>query len=405
MTASAAREVIAPVRPAPAHSQRIRLESLDLLRGLVMVIMALDHVRDFFHHDALVYNPTDLTRTTPIVFFTRWITHLCAPAFVFLAGMSAYLYGMRGRSRAEVARFLVTRGLWLVVVEVTLVRFALFFNFDYNFLFLQVIWVIGCSMVILAGLIYLPQQAILALALLVIAGHNLLDGMGRAPFSSFGANAPPMTTGDWIWSALHVPNPPVIYPLIPWFAVMALGYALGPLARLEPSNRRRIFLQLGIAVSAAFVVVRAINGYGDPSRWGSQPSPLYTVLSFLNTTKYPPSLLYLLMTLGPAFVLVSLFDRIPGPIGRFFIAFGRVPFFFYILHFYLIHLLALIAGALSGFDVRQFLTIPFLFPQEYGSSLGVAYLMWIGVVLVLYVPCRWFADVKARRSDAWLSYL
>ena len=374
------------------------------MRGLVMVIMALDHVRDFFHHDALIYDPTDLTQTTPAVFLTRWITHLCAPAFVFLAGMGAYLYGTRGRSRTEVARFLVTRGLWLVVVELTLVRFALFFNFDYNFMFLQVIWAIGWSMVLLAGLIFLPQRVLLVLAVLVIAGHNLLDGIGPAPFSSFSDGAPPLTAGDWIWSVIHVPNPPIIYPLVPWFAVMALGYTLGPVARMEVATRRRIFLQLGLALSAAFIAFRALNGYGDPSRWSQQSSPVYTVFSFLNTTKYPPSALYLLMTLGPTLILVSLFDRTPGPVARFFITYGRVPFFFYILHFYVIHLLALAAGALSGFDVRQFFTIAFLFPREYGYSLGVAYLVWIGVVLALYLPCRWFAGVKARRSEAWLSY-
>ncbi|HET8624752.1 MAG TPA: hypothetical protein VFM14_14405, partial [Gemmatimonadales bacterium] len=216
--------------------------------------------------------------------------------------------------------------------------------------------------------------------------------------------APPLTAGDWIWSVIHVPNPPIIYPLVPWFAVMALGYTLGAVARMEVATRRRIFLQLGLALSAAFIAFRALNGYGDPSRWSQQSSPVYTVFSFLNTTKYPPSALYLLMTLGPTLILVSLFDRTPGPVVRFFITYGRVPFFFYILHFYVIHLLALAAGALSGFDVRQFFTIAFLFPREYGYSLGVAYLVWIGVVLALYLPCRWFAGVKARRSEAWLSY-
>ncbi|HET8624176.1 MAG TPA: heparan-alpha-glucosaminide N-acetyltransferase domain-containing protein, partial [Gemmatimonadales bacterium] len=232
MTVSAAPPAPAVGLPAQAPSQRTRLDALDLMRGLVMVIMALDHVRDFFHHDALIYDPTDLTQTTPAVFLTRWITHLCAPAFVFLAGMGAYLYGTRGRSRTEVARFLVTRGLWLVVVELTLVRFALFFNFDYNFMFLQVIWAIGWSMVLLAGLIFLPQRVLLVLAVLVIAGHNLLDGIGPAPFSSFADGAPPLTAGDWIWSVIHVPNPPIIYPLVPWFAVMALGYTLGAVARM-----------------------------------------------------------------------------------------------------------------------------------------------------------------------------
>jgi uncharacterized membrane protein len=383
---------------------RTRLNSLDLVRGLVMVIMALDHVRDFFHNYSLLYDPTDLTRTTPVLFFTRWITHLCAPAFVFLAGMGAYLYGSRGRSQGEVARFLVTRGLWLVLVEVTLVRFALFFNFDYNFLFLQVIWAIGCSMVALAALSYLPLPLILTVSVAMIVGHNLLDGLGPAPFSSFAPGARPLSTGDWVWSVLHVPNPPVIYPLIPWIGVMALGYSLGPLSRDQVGRRRR-FVRLGLALTIAFVVVRAINVYGDPAPWTPQPSPVFTLLSFLNTSKYPPSLLYLLMTLGPALVLLGVFDRPPGRLARFFITFGRVPFFYYILHFYLIHLLALAAAALTGFDVRRFLTMPFSFPQEYGFGIGTVYLVWIAVVLALYWPCRWFGELKARRTETWLSYL
>ncbi len=406
MTASAAAPAAEFAHAAvPESAGRSRLDSLDLVRGLVMVIMALDHVRDFFHHDALLYDPTDLARTTPVLFFTRWITHLCAPGFVFLAGMGAYLYQSRGRTRGGVARFLVSRGLWLIVIEVTVVRFALFFNFDYNFLFLQVIWAIGWSMIVLAALIFLPPRAILAIGGMMIVGHNLLDGMGPAPYASITPNAPPMSTGDWIWSVLHVPNPPVLYPLIPWVGVMAVGYALGPMARRDPARRRRGFIQLGTALIVAFMVLRLVNSYGDPSPWSAQGAPAYTVLSFLNTSKYPPSLLYLLMTLGPALVLVGLFDRPLGPAARFLVTFGRVPFFFYILHFYLIHLLALAAAALMGFDVRRFLTMPFSFPLEYGFSLGVAYLVWIGVVLALYLPCRWFAAVKARRSDAWLSYL
>jgi uncharacterized membrane protein len=392
-------------RSVPAPLRRTRLDALDVVRGLVMVIMALDHARDYFHADALLYDPTDLTRTTPVLFLTRWITHLCAPAFVLLAGMGGYLYGARGRSRAEVSRFLLTRGLWLVVVELTLVRFALFFNLDYSMVFLQVIWAIGWSMVVLAGLVFVPPRLVLAFAVVMIAGHNLLDGLGPAPFSSIDKGPTSLSIGDWIWSVLHVANPPVIYPLIPWIGVMALGYALGPITRLEPLRRRGIFLRLGLGLTAGFIVLRAINGYGDPVPWETQRSPMYTVLSFLNTSKYPPSLLYLLMTLGPTFVLLSVLDRAPGPLARFFTVYGRVPFFYYILHFYLIHLLALAAAAMTGFHPRDFLTLALFFPKGYGFSLAVTYLVWLGVVLALYLPCRWFAEVKARRSEGWLSYL
>ena len=390
----------------PAPTARPRLDSIDFVRGLVMVIMALDHVRDYFHIDARFFDPTDLTRTTPILFFTRWITHFCAPTFVFLAGTGAYLWAARGRTRTELSRFLLSRGLWLVVVELTLVTVGWSFNFTWSFVALQVIWVIGWSMVALAALAWLPLRVIAAVSVLMIAGHNLLDGIQVRPLLAGGRFSADATAWDWTWSLLHVQNLPVLYPFIPWVGVMAAGFAFGALVQRPPEERRRLLLRLGLGLTAAFVVLRALNVYGDPVPWSVQPRPLYTVMSFLKTTKYPPSLLFLLMTLGPSITLLGLMDRASGPVVRFFVVYGRVPFFYYILHLYLIHALTLVAAALTG-QVRPaaLLVGPLTLPPAFGFNLAVVYAVWIGTVLALYPLCRWFAGVKARRKDAWLSYV
>jgi uncharacterized membrane protein len=382
---------------------RVRLDSVDLLRGLVIVIMALDHARDYF--TIARFDPTDLTQTTTGIFLTRWITHICAPVFVFLAGTSAFLYQARGRSRAEVSRFLLTRGLWLVVLELTAVRWAWTFNFSYTeLLFVQVIWVIGASMIVLAGLVYLPLRAVAAVGIAMIVGHNLLDGIT------------PQSLGAWgpLWTILHVQSAIplgggrvfiVIYPLIPWIGVMAAGYAFGTLLLRPEQERRRALLRLGVGLTLAFLALRAVNVYGDPAPWAAQETAGRTVLSFLNTTKYPPSLLFLLMTLGPAIALLPLFERLTGPVARAVTVFGRVSLFFYVIHLYLIHALALTVGVIAGFDARSFLHVWLRNPEGWGYGLPVVYLVWAGVVVALYPACRWFAGVKARRREAWLSYL
>lgn len=378
-----------------------RLDSVDLLRGLVMVIMALDHVRDYFNGPR--FDPLDLTQTTAALFLTRWITHFCAPVFVFLAGAGAFLSVDRGKPKGELSRFLVTRGLWLVALELTVVRFAWTFHLDYaRITILQVIWAIGWSMVILAGLIHLRLRLIAGFAIVMIAGHNLLDPISPEAFGGHG----PTSYGvlGWLWIVLHVPAAPVFYPLIPWVGVMAAGYAFGAILRLEEAERRRTLLALGAALTAAFGLLRWIDGYGDPEYWTQQKDGLFTLLSFLNTTKYPPSLLYLLMTLGPAIAALALFERVSGPVARFLVLFGRVPLFFYVLHIYLIHLLVLAFAALQGFEVRRFLDLFFLFPPEWGFSLPMVYLIWAGVVLALYPACRWFAGIKRRNRSGWLSY-
>src|SRR5687768_15221982 len=303
------------------------IASVDLMRGFVIVLMALDHVRGFFTEAD--FSATDLSRTDWALFLTRWITHLCAPTFVFLAGTSAFLSAARGMDRHQLARRLFTRGLWLVILEVTVVRFSWYFNLDYSQMSLQVIWALGWSMVVLSALIYLPLWAIAALGILMISAHNLLDGIRLDDFRAADGT---LGWQGWMLSVLHIPHYPVIYPLIPWIGVMAAGYAFGPVMLSESGTRRKATLAYGIVLITAFVILRAYNVYGDSAPWSGQETGLFTLLSFLNTTKYPPSLLYLLMTLGPMFVLLSAFERAHGAILRFLMIFGRVPLFFYLIH-------------------------------------------------------------------------
>ena len=369
-----------------------RIVSVDILRGLVMVVMALDHTRDFFGNGA--FNPRDVSE--PALFLTRWITHLCAPSFVFLAGLSAFLYG-RGRSIAETSRFLFTRGLWLILIEFTIVRIA--WSFDLAFggtLAGGVIWVIGASMVALAALVWLPRWAILAGALAMIAGHNLLDGLRP---EGFGGAAP-------LWHVLHQRGSIhltegvrfyVLYPLIPWVGVMAAGYALGPMMALGADERKRVLLKLGTAITIGFVLLRATNLYGDPAPWKVQETWLATLLSFLNCEKYPPSLLFLMMTLGPALMLLGAFEQARGMFARFLAVFGEVPFFCYVVHLYLIHGLAVATGfAMTGALACN---------PEVGLSLAGIYIVWLIVIVLLYPVCRWFAELKQRGTGWWWSYL
>jgi len=374
-----------------------RVPSIDILRGLVMVLMALDHVRDFFSN--VRFDPLDLSQTSALLFLTRWVTHFCAPTFVLLAGVSAYLMSQRC-SRADLSRFLFTRGLWLAALEVTLMSLVWTFNVRYDHgLFLQVIWAIGVSMMVLALLVHLPMRAIALFSVVVICGHNFLDSIE------------PQNLGAWasLWSVLHVfgpiPHAFVAYPLIPWIAVMSLGYCIGSLFELGREQRVQRFIWLGTASLVAFVVLRAPNVYGDPSDWTLQSTTLKTLLSFVNVQKYPPSLHYLLITLGVGFLLLAAFESARGKLSEVLRTIGRVPLFFYVLHVALAHLAAGIVGYSTGFG-SALLTADFLqVPQQWGFSLPVVYLAWILVVGTLYPACRWFAAVKRRRSDWWLSYL
>jgi uncharacterized membrane protein len=412
-----------PVDPEPATPRR-RLDSIDLLRGIVMVIMMLDHTRDFVHVGAFQFDPTNLKQTTITVFFTRWITHYCAPIFVFLAGAGAYLQFMRGKSKSDLSKFLLTRGLWLIVLELTIVRFGIFFSLDYRFFgFLQVIWVIGISMIVLAALIHLPLKLIGGFGVAMIFLHNLLDRFQVTGWRGPGTPIPGF--GAKLWILLHQPftlfpvlpfqSPVVVvvYNIIPWVGVMAAGYAFGSLYRLDAVRRRRVLLAMGAGATVLFVLLRAINIYGDPSRWSSQKSLAFTVLSFLNTTKYPPSLLFLLMTLGPAMLALALFESgkdLAGGLRKALVTFGRVPLFFYLLQWYTAHAIAIIVGLMAGQPVAWQWESPvnkFTHPPipGVGFRLWVVYVCWIGGVALLYPLCKWFAGVKARRKDWWLSYL
>lgn len=399
---------------------KVRVDSVDLLRGLIMVIMMLDHTRDFVHRDALAFDAANVARTFPALFFTRWITHFCAPLFVFLAGTSVCFQEMRGKSKAQLSTFLVTRGLWLVAIELVVLRPLLFFNFHYSEMLavLQVIWVIGWSMVVLAAAIHLPFRWLVALSLATIALHNTLDGVRVTGFNGPGTPVP--SFGASIWMILHqqgaifpfgFPGPLVfvVYPFVPWPAVMAAGYAFGWLYINDQPERRRLFLRLGAAVIVGFIILRAINIYGDPAPWTTRFGAVKTFLSFLATTKYPPSLLYLMMTLGPGILVLGWAERhTRGAFAKALITFGRVPFFFYLLQWIAAHLLAVSASWMAGKPVAYLFTNILLapaLPAGAGFSLPVVYLLWLLGVILVYPLCVWFADVKARRRDWWLSYL
>jgi len=382
-----------------------------MLRGLVMVIMALDHVRDFFSN-AYAFDPTDLTQTNAALFLTRWITHFCAPVFVFLAGTGAFLSTSRGKTKKDLAVFLLSRGLWLVFLDLFFVHtFGWWFNFDYHLLYGDVLWALGWSMIVLAGLVFLPVWSIAAVGVAMVVLHNLFDTVRADSFGSF----------RWLWAILHSgdilePLPGVHfvpgYPLVPWIGVMAAGYGFGTLLLRPQDERRKCFLGLGSGLTLTFIVMRAANVYGDPHAWSTQKTGLFTFFSFINCEKYPPSLLYLLMTLGPAIIVLALFERISHPLSRPIVILGRVPLFFYLLHLVVIHALA-IAFAYVRYGQADWMfknvTVPtnsvLPYPQGYGYSLVMIYAIWLGVVLILYPACRWFASVKRRQREAWLSYL
>lgn len=382
-----------------------RVQSVDALRGAVMIVMALDHVRDFIHRGAMSgRSPTDLATTTPILFLTRWVTHICAPVFMLTAGLGAYFYLNGSRTRAQLSWFLVTRGVWLIVLELTVMQLA--YNFDVSAsypVFMLVLWVLGACMVLLAGLVWMPIAWLAVLSSATIVLHHLLDGVQA-------------------WNLVHqvsvfqFAGRTVIapYTLVPWVAVMALGFCLGPIVQRGDGPRRRILFGMGAGMTIAFVVVRGLNVYGDPSPWSPQSSGVDTVLSFVNTTKYPPSLSFLLMTLGPALLALAWLDRLSLSRANPLIVFGRVPLFYFVLHFFAAHALVVVLAVISHGSAAwsfMFQPVPSMggpakaFPPGFGYDLWVVYAVWIAIVAGLYPLCRWFAGVKDRRRDWWLSYL
>ena len=400
--------------PAVAGRSPNRIESIDVLRGLVMVIMALDHTRDFF--SSFHGNPTDAATAPGIIFFTRWITHLCAPTFVFLAGTSIYLQFLR-KPRPQLARFLVTRGIWLMALELVVVSSMLTFHPSIHLLFLQVIWVTGLSMILMAALIYLPLWAVTLFGATLVLGHNAFDWVNPDAMGPF--------TGT-LWRLLHVRGllvPPAtgnlwinLYPLIPWPGIMALGFAFGVFVKWAPPQRQRAMLYLGLGSLLLFTLLRWSNLYGDPLPWKHQAMAGRTFMSFMDVEKYPPSLLYVLATLGVSLCLMAAFDAWHArdnfkALRSILSVYGRVPFFYYVLHFTTIHLAALLTTVALGLDWRWWLRLPpdgSIFvgkPAGYGFSLGIVYLVWLAIVALCYFPCRWFAGVKQRNKSPWLSYL
>ena len=379
-----------------------RVESIDIVRGAIMILMALDHTRDFFGIPA---NPTNLASASSALFLTRWVTHFCAPGFFLLMGTGAFLAGQR-RTPSERVRLLVTRGAWLIFLELVVLRcFAYQFNVDYRVTMLLVLWALGWALIALAMVVWLPVPLIAAIGAIMIASHNLLDGFRSA---------------HPVWQILHGPGIVLnasghvvfaAYPLIPWIGVTMVGYSLGTVFTSSAARRRRLLVGLGLALSVAFVIVRGVNVYGDPAPWRQLPAPLFTVLSFLNTTKYPPSLAFLLMTLGPVLLALAWAEGATGRWVRPLLAFGRVPLFYFAVHFFVLHALAAIVcfvrygSAHWMFESPDLAHYPFSPPPGWGFALPVVYAIWIGLVVALYPLCRWFAGIKAQRRARWLRYL
>jgi uncharacterized membrane protein len=396
-----------PLQPGTALQPGTRVQALDILRGLVIAIMALDHVRDYFHDSGYAYDPTDPSMTTVVLYVTRWITHFCAPTFVFLAGVSAYLQGAKGKDPARLTRFLFTRGLWLLALEWTVIGFGWSFSIPFILPF-QVIWAIGLSMIVLSALVRLPVGAVLGIGIAIVAGHNLLDGIRGAQFGSWA----------WAWYLIHERAPLMwngdvfglaVYPVLAWIGVLALGYGLGPVF-LSP-RRNRTLVQLAVAMLAVFVVLRAFNLYGNPRPWMPQGDGVRTAMAFMNVEKYPPSLLFVLVTLAPMLLLVPVFDRMRGPAAGILRTFGSVPLMAYIAHLYVLHLLAIAVHGAAGHNldgmfntIHDFFFDPGVFAGT-SFSLPVVYVCWIAVLVLIYPLCRWWSDLKRRRREWWLSYL
>jgi uncharacterized membrane protein len=384
-----------------------RITSIDIARGVAMVIMALDHVRDYFHADSFIYDPTDLGKTSFLIFGTRWITHFCAPAFMLLTGTSAFLVGER-KGIPALAKFLFTRGLFLVFLELTIINFAWNFNIRFPEIDFLVLWSLGVSMIALSGMVFLPKKIILAIGILLVAGHNLLDNV----------HVPGNGLKSFLWSLLHDPalftfggkNFFVLYPLIPWIGIIALGYSLGSLYRdtVDANTRRKTLLWLGAGAILLFIIIRGINLYGDPQPWSKQPLASFSFLSFINVTKYPPSLLYALMTLGPTLLFLAVTESANGRLSKIFMVFGRTAMFYYILHIYLIHILATLATPLCGHTYTDMIWDGFYNVKltGYGFSLGIVYSVWLLVLIILYPLCvRYDKYKKLHKEKWWLSYL
>lgn len=395
------------VRPEPILKKPVRINSIDALRGLVMVLMALDHARDFLHVNGMFYDPTDLTTTTPVLFVTRLLTHLCAPTFVFLSGVSAFLSGQK-KNRQQLVWFLISRGLWMILLELTVINFAYYFDTTFSRIDLQVMWAIGISMIVLSGFIFLPWRITFLISLALVLGHNALDGL----------QVPVESPGYWLWAILHeravIPLSPsltltVLYPVLPWIGIMGLGYCVGPLfgRKVDPNWRWTVLVHTGLGSLIGFVLFRLANVYGDPMPWQPQQTALFTVLSFFNVTKYPPSLAYILLMLGVALLLLHLLEIRQSRWMDWLIVYGRVPLFYYVIHHFMLHGLAVLRLLWIGYDwsAINFQNGTGGLPEEQGLSLPMTYLTWILVVVSLYPVCEWYYSFKSRQKGIIWNYL
>lgn len=392
------------------NKEHVRISSIDIARGIIMVIMALDHTRDFFHTTAFVFSPTDLSKTNTALFFTRWITHFCMPVFVLLAGTATRI-SLNQKSKKELSLFLLTRGVWMVLLEIIVMRFAFFFNFYFDVTLLGVLWLFGTCMILMSALIFLSDRTLLVIGLVLTAGCDLARMIPVPPTHPlFAAWTLLMSAGFLNLTA----NVAVIttYPTIPWLGVMLLGYSLGKLygSNIGQSKRVRTLVQMGIASLMLFVVLRFLNVYGDPAPWSVQANGMFTFLSFLNATKYPVSLLFILMTLGPLLLLLAALEKLNTKALAPFLTIGRVPLFYFIVHFYLIHVFALLffmqrtGKSFSEIDLHFAKSFGGITPEG-GYSLRWVYVAWFGVVLIMYVLCRWYESYKSSHRKWWLSYL
>jgi uncharacterized membrane protein len=399
-SAAAAREL----GDLSSTGPRFRLDSIDLMRGIVMVLMLLDHTKDLL--GSFPFDPMDVDATDLPSFFTRWISHFCAPTFCFLMGTGAYLAG-RNRTKSQLSWFLFTRGLWLIFLEFTVVKFGLFFNYSVDVFLALVFWSLGCSLIFLSAIVFLPTRVVGGIGVLMILTHNLLDGVNAEMFGSLRP----------LWMILHERGPITLsdrsvlivgYPLIPWLGVAAAGFGFGEIVKLDTKRRRAIMISLGLAMTAAFFLLRALDVYGDPLKWSHKASTLWTCFSFLNCLKYPPSLLFLLMTLGPMIALLAILDRniLPALISRFLLTFGRVPLFFFVAQWYVLNPLAIVVAVARGYSPGSVYMPPTTAPPGVKFDLPMVYFWFVVALIILYFPCRWFAGVKARHKDVWwLSYL
>jgi uncharacterized membrane protein len=391
----------------PSAPLKNRVQSIDVLRGIIMLIMTLDHCRDFLHFQGNQYSPTNMATTTVLLFFTRWITHFCAPVFLFLSGVSAYLAGLK-RSKSELSIFLIKRGLWLMLVEIIVIDFMFSFSPLYNTIILEVLWAIGCSMIILGLLVRAPLIVIGVIGGIIFFGHNVLDYM-QLPQSGPGGVLLKIffTTPGTV---LPINSNHLIldgYAIIPWTGVMLMGYVFGSVYQsgFDAIRRKKILLLTGLSLTALFIFLRFINAYGDPVPWSVQRNAAHTLLSFLNTNKYPPSLLFLCMTLGPALILLSLIERIQNKFTAICMVYGNVPFFYFVLHLYFLRVINIALIFASGLNLKT-TGSPFVFqPPAFGFPLWVVYLIWFFVIAVLYFPCKWYANYKRSHHQWWLSYL